>query len=375
MELKINSQYAGEDPLFKEIQCLLRQRKYKLFRMLVAFTSISGLKLIEDDLLAFLARKNYLDWIIGVEGSITSKEVLEYSIYLKEKFPDYVNIRIFTAGNNTDIFHPKLYVIADDSEYNIIIGSNNFTLGGLLRNFESSSIIKLNVQDSSDTKVIYDYEILWKKYSTPCPPLTDENLIEVTPEILDRFTNDSSSKRREIMNSLYKVEHPFKDVNKHLEIKRKISALYPLPPKKTKTRNETKGKGTIASKKLVMDILQETRETQVQIPTAVLKPYFGVTNIDADNEIILYELIDGMAVNPKVRPIISQPNKTHRIELSGIKGMLRPLIVIFTKIDADIFEYEVIPKSSHDYETLSKQLNDSGEQSRKGARRWFLISN
>src|SRR5258708_5677696 len=101
MEVKILSQYAGEPSLLRELDGLLSTNEYTLFRVLVAYVSVSGLKALEDRISEFLEKKgNFLDWIVGVDQEVTGKDALEYLLYLKNKYPKSVRIRIFTAGND-----------------------------------------------------------------------------------------------------------------------------------------------------------------------------------------------------------------------------------------------------------------------------------
>ncbi len=376
MKAKIISQYAGESAHYREINNLLIVNKYSLFRSLIAFVSIGGLKLIEDNLIKFLKKKgSFVDWIVGVELGITSSEVLEYLDYLKSKFPDKVRIRIFTAGSEKDIFHPKIYWLGNKSGYSIIIGSSNLTDGGLLRNFEASTLLELNLTNSEDKLVINDLESLWRKFSTPAPPLTEANLIELDHTVVKLLAEQDINERKRLYIERSKIKHPFASVSKHNEILANIKRLHSdylgkgrLNKKATAKTKETK-KGP---KILIMDILQETRDTQVQIPVEVLRPFFAINDTSMKNEIILSEVLDGTIIKMDIRPFISQKNDTHRLEISGIKGLLRPLIIRFMRVGQQDYQYELVTKSSPEYDSLSKLLSTKGKQIRKNARRWFL---
>lgn len=375
MKIKIISQYAGDSAHFSEINSLLSQNTYSLFRLLVAYISISGLKLLEDSLFVFLEKKgNFLDWIIGIEQGVTTKEVLEYLEYLRSKYPDKIRIRIFTAGNDRDIFHPKIYWLGNNLGYSVIIGSSNLTDGGLLRNFEASASLKLSLNDDEDKKIINDLEILWKKFSAPLPPLTEENLIELNKDVIKIVsTNSNTEERKKIREAISHLNHPFSSINRHKQIQENIKRLH---RNILKRRKSIHAKRTVVSdqhpKTLIMDILQETRDTQVQIPTDVLKPFFDISDTTKKNEIILSEIMNGTLIKMDIRPFISQKNDTHRLEISGIKGLLRPLIIRFNWLSPQEYEYEIINRSSIEYESLNKLLFTKGKQVRKNARRWYL---
>lgn len=376
MKAKIISQYAGESAHFREINNLLTIDKYVLFRSLIAFVSIGGLKLIEDNLLKFLKKKHsFLDWIVGVEQGITSTEVLEYLDYLKSKYPEKVRIRIFTAGSEKDIFHPKIYWLGNKQGYSIIIGSSNLTDGGLLRNFEASTLLELNLANAKDKLVINDLEILWRKFSTPAPPMTAANLIELNNTVVKMLAKQDINERKRLYIEKSKFKHPFASVSKHSAILANIKRLHSdylgkrkLNKSVTAIKTEAKQSPTV----LIMDILQETRDTQVQIPVEVLGPFFNISNVSKKNEIILSEVLDGTVIKMDIRPFISQKNDTHRLEISGIKGLLRPLIIRFMIVGQQEYQYELITKSSLEYNSLNKLLSTKGKQIRKNARRWYL---
>ena len=377
MEIKILSQYAGESALYQELNRLLKVGDYNIFRVLVAYTSMGGLKIIEDELFSFLQKKNFVDWIVGIEGGVTSKDVLKYLLFLKEKFPEYVRIRIFTAGNDHDLFHPKVYMLSSNRGYQVLIGSNNLTAGGLMGNFEASASFSLNLENQQDKKTINEFEIMWQMYSTPAPPLSEENIIELTQSVIDSIDEEDIKERRGLQQTIHAFKHPFSQLNKHKEIKENIKRLHSeLLTRKRKIVLEKTQKAFKPNQptQLIMDILQETRETQVQIPTDVLESFFGVKSASKKYEIILSQVLNENIIRTDVRPFIIQKNKTNRLEISGIKGIPRPLIIKFLRNDDGTYEHELITQSSPDYDALNDLLEKSGTRKRKESRRWVLIS-
>ena len=379
MEIRLIPQYAGDSAHFKEVNSLLSTNEYCLFRTLMAYVSLGGIKIIEDTLFDFLNRGNFVDWIIGIDGEITSKDSLDYMLFLKKKFPKNVRVRIFTSGSNRIIFHPKIYWLCNSEKHSIILGSSNFTEGGLKINFEASALLCMDVNEGVDKKTINEFENLWQKFSTPALPLTEDHLIDLTQAVIDFIDSQVDSEGKTLLKIRKKMSHPFSKVDKSKEIRENIKRLHGITPRTGIKRPSAKKAGTGASSikhpnQLVMDILTETRDTQVQIPTEVLKDFFQITDTNKKNEIILTEILDGNPLQSKIRPLISQKNKTHRFEISGVKGRVRPLIIKFIRLDDGEFEYEIISKSHPDFISLNKLLNDSGKQKRKDSRRWILIT-
>jgi len=81
---------------------------------------------------------------IGIRNGITSIQSI-FSLFKVGIKPYAVD----TAANNK-IFHPKIYAAYNNDHAHIILGSANLTFGGLNRNIEASSYIKLNRQMQTD---------------------------------------------------------------------------------------------------------------------------------------------------------------------------------------------------------------------------------
>jgi len=118
-----------------------------------------------------------------------------------------------------------------------------------------------------------------------------------------------------------------------------------------------------------MDILQETRQTQVQLPVEVLPSFF----VGAD-DVRLRQIRRGVIVKSDVRPIIHLGNNTHRVEIDAIRGLPRPQIIRFHRPgrSAAVIDYEVVLKGTREYRELDQLLSERGQQTRRGARRWLL---
>ncbi len=81
---------------------------------------------------------------VGIRNGITSIQSI-FSLFKLGIKPYAVD----TAANNK-IFHPKIYAAYNNDLAHIILGSANLTFGGLNRNIEASSYIKLNRQTQTD---------------------------------------------------------------------------------------------------------------------------------------------------------------------------------------------------------------------------------
>lgn len=345
--------------------------------------------MIEEALSKFISEGNSIDWIIGIDQGITSREALEFLKGLQIKYPDNVNIRILTAGSNSYIFHPKAYCFENDEDCVILTGSANSTEGGLLGNFELSMKASFKKNEAKGQETYQDFTRVWNQYTTPLEPLTKDNLINLVSQEGEDLINKIGENSSEVKKARSSVRsaHPLNSINKGPEISRKIRAIH--GPRTGINKGVTEDDGGNESKSaitrrnesqiknetlqyLVMDILTETRKTQVQFPVEVMKTFLsGFESI----ELYYRDRIDGSITHESTRPIVDLPhNNTHRLEIIQIKDRERPLIMQMSMIPGTLnqFIYELVDKDDADFTYLDSLLNEEGKQTRKGSRRWVL---
>ncbi len=108
----------------------------------VAFLKESGIRVIEDSLLFSLSNNGAFEIIAGLDFKTTDPFAIKHFLDLKKS---YKNLNIYCYGNHelakpTTVFHPKIYLFKNNKENTSIIGSSNLTAGGLMTNFEVSTI-------------------------------------------------------------------------------------------------------------------------------------------------------------------------------------------------------------------------------------------
>ena len=376
--MKVIPQYAGESSLIEELKESLIGRKDTEFRALVAYVSIQGLKMLESPVREFLkGDNNNVNWIVGIDQGITSKDALEYLLGLKSEHATTFKARIFTAGTDRFVFHPKLYWVKGPRGSDVFVGSGNMTNGGLFSNFEADVSLKLSEDSVDDKNVLSQLNEAWKLYSTPMPPLDNDNLLELNKVTLSSISDKAARKVRELRRLVAMTGHPFGSSSKASELRRRMAAkrtaLLGVRQEPTKHRPRKPGKPAKKFNQLVMDVLGESRGgTQVQIPTEALGPFFGIKSTQRIS-IDLTEISGGVTIRTDNRRFVQLGNKTHRLEMSGIKGLSRPLIARIEKGRGNTYTYEVVTKSSSDYSRLDRFLETKGNRTRTGSRRWLLV--
>lgn len=142
MELKLLSH---ENTTGEELSKALKSKKYSDFRMAVAYSRNSGVNRIYNELATFAASGGKTSIIAGIDQRNTSYQAL---VNLKPFTKDNLYIH---HDNNFDItFHPKVYLFGNDEIEKVIIGSSNFTAGGLFLNYEAN--IDVTLDNSANAK-------------------------------------------------------------------------------------------------------------------------------------------------------------------------------------------------------------------------------
>lgn len=349
----IINQYPKQDSTADRLGALLADfsgQKSAQFRALVAFASEAGLRLLEPGLRRFLDGGHRVFWIVGVDLGGTGREALEFLYNLKREYSGRVDARVFSAGDNRSIFHPKVYWLDAGDRRVVVVGSANATKGGLSGNFEAS--VQLDLEPVTDEEVLEELDFLWMSYSSPLPPLLANNLLEIDRTLIRRLSHD----------------HPPTDGRPGLP--HPLRGLVHPPPRRSMAPSPRarRPEQARAGRELIMEILQETRQTQVQLPVEVLTSFFS--GVD---EVRLRQVRRGIVVKSDVRPIIHLPNNTHRIEIDAIRGLPRPQIIRFRRPNRSVaVDYEIVLKDTKEYRELHELLSERGHRTRRGARRWLL---
>lgn len=118
----------------------------------VAFMNAIGAEMVVEKLSPIA---NKLQFFVGIRNGVTSKQSIEV-LMNHNIYPICVD-----TATQAFIFHPKIYLARNKEKATLIVGSANFTTGGLVKNIEASVITNLDlaIQDDYDLveKVIHDF--------------------------------------------------------------------------------------------------------------------------------------------------------------------------------------------------------------------------
>ncbi len=133
----------------------------------LAFARSGGVERISGNL---HKAANKTQVFVGIRNGITSIQSI-FSLFKLGIKPYAVD----TAANNK-IFHPKIYAAYNNEVAHIILGSANLTFGGLNRNIEASSYIKLDRQSQTDE----EYLIKLVDVITDMPAAYPDHVFQIT---------------------------------------------------------------------------------------------------------------------------------------------------------------------------------------------------
>lgn len=326
-----------------------------VIRVLSAFVSGGAVEVLEPLVDVFLSGGNRIEIIAGIDLGGTDKVALRRLHSLQRAYHGQVRVSVWDAPQTGSIFHPKLYVHECPRLLSAVVGSANLTLAGLGANLESLFLIEDCPRSSQDAEEILS---VWNTFANPlpplkpsfCRPLTSDTIDELISRIPARSGEDEQSSgvgRRQLWNSLSLI---------HVPASGRVRRRRPLP--------------TSLSSYLVMDILDETRLTQVQPPAPVIERFFGVA--PGEDATLRLSIITSEGLSQPIERMIVRSNYMRRIEVPQIRELERPCGIVFVRLPGAgrQFAYCVVARGTDAYARLDRLLRRTGEHSRE---RRFLI--
>jgi HKD family nuclease len=160
MSSSIQTSFLESNQVLKEIRRLFRSSES--VDIAVAYLKDSGYQEIKQDINSFLHRHKTLRLLVGLaDYCITDAEPLEDLLRIQEKANIGKKMRLKYYSNTE--FHPKLIIFRETGRVCVIVGSSNFTAGGLGGNIEANVLISGMQGDAEIQKVIAFFERIWRK--------------------------------------------------------------------------------------------------------------------------------------------------------------------------------------------------------------------
>lgn len=144
---------------YAELEQLLALSNINRCLISVAFINSTGAAMIAKMLEPLSTN---LQFFIGIRNGVTSKQGIEI-LESQNIYPICVD-----TATQAFIFHPKVYLVHNQTTAKLITGSANFTSGGLIKNIEASIVANLDLSCQDDLllleKITNDFVTLKNQY-------------------------------------------------------------------------------------------------------------------------------------------------------------------------------------------------------------------
>ena len=347
----------------KELIEQFNSHRYKSFTCLVAFASYGGISALTPYIEDAKKEDVSVKVILGVDQKGTSKEALE------EVLRWNVDAKIYHT-KSFNIFHPKIYLFENEDIFTMIVGSNNLTEMGLVKNVECSLLIK-DIKSNPVRGKFYEY---WKAILDG----TEVNLYPITKELIDKLFKDKviTSENQRSLRYDNGEDEPVESKKKAITFKKaeiqknpegfRPKRLVKVKQLKTtrKVTKEVEKTVRIDSAVLIAEIPKAgNRWKQANFSQYIFEEFFGAKKGDNSYKIKLTNIKkDGTLGEVTERQSVTVKSNNYRFELRCEEtnlpypeGADRP-IGIFVKEDANNYMYQVLMPTEDCYKKIKDYL-------------------
>lgn len=310
-----------------------------------AFVSKSALRLtIEDSIFSNLLQNGQFEFVAGVD-QITNETTLNYLSELMDQHST-LKVCVFDHDDRNVLFHPKFCWFKKlDGSGVLIVGSGNFTIGGLRRNREAFGIIELN---NSQLLSVEEQWNQWIEESLSYLKLpSDNNVIE-------------KARRNRIQSQLRRGRE------RGLETVETVETVEAVAPEVTSIDTDEENDEwtfSITNQVLIAEIPRSgSRWKQANFDIDTFQNFFGA--IPGDNsQRILFRSVDSAHVlgEVEVRQSVSVISQNYRFELDAASDLAYPVtgrpIGFFVKLSPRMFLYYLSMPNYPNHNLIETALN------------------
>lgn len=393
MDTKIIGQgynIEADTSLAKELIEQFNSERYDSFTCLVAFASYGGISALTPYILKERNRGVRIKVILGIDQQGTSKEALE------EVLTWGVDAKIYYT-QSVNIFHPKIYLFENRDIFTLIVGSNNLTSMGLVKNIECSLLIKDTMGENS---VHHDFYVYWKSIldgadinlRTVTQELIDqlsaEQLIPAETERIERYDNgrsknqDGNARRTLTFNGARLQRNPdgFNPKGRRIQARRMIVSSVNSERQEGVSDIPEAMLSVNGEEVLLAEIGGGPRWKQVNFPLDIFENFFGAEKGNNAYTVKLTNISsDGTIGMPEVRQAVTVKSHNYRFEIDcaetkcAYPGNDRRPIGLFVKMDNNQFMYQVVTDTNPAYNRIKDFLYAESGIRRRGELRRHII--
>ncbi len=161
-------------------------------KVAVAYARDTGLN-EASGLRRFIDGGGKLRFLAGVDFELTELRTLDS---LARGQGVETRVYLLTALEQRRTFHPKVYLAQRGDEVRALVGSSNFTAGGLRTNVEANLFLRAHTQESPAQDLLRFHEGLWES------PMT----VPISPEVREAYTR-LQAQRQNIEAELHREQN------------------------------------------------------------------------------------------------------------------------------------------------------------------------
>ncbi|MCK6620963.1 MAG: hypothetical protein HUU32_06025 [Calditrichaceae bacterium] len=171
----------------------------------VAYASYGAFNFLKSRFESFLRSNGKLRALFDIEEFITEKKLIEELATI----PGDSECKVFIKPKNSHPFlrghyHPKFYLFYNDEYYRVIIGSSNFTLGGIKYNIECNLSI-YGQQDHLFFEFYNFFSELWSaEYAINV--LNHGDLLDAYQQVFTKNVKETESKNKRLQRLRKKIQ-------------------------------------------------------------------------------------------------------------------------------------------------------------------------
>ncbi len=288
--------------------------KWTHLEIAVAWVRHSGTQHLEPSFAEFLGRGGFAQITVGVDIENTSAEGLRDLLRWQARG----NIETFVYHNEAEaVFHPKVYLIRNNLDARLIVGSNNLTEAGLFVNTEAGLQLDAPVTDAliTDARTAL---ATWRDTATGFAKRLDDTLLNDLIRLGYVFPEGQLRKRRRATRDASKAKRasPTQTLFKALR--------YSVPPIQRPAVDLAQVAGSVLLMR-VRRASETARRTQIQIPIRVTRTNFfaGVASLLSAHDGRMHPLVQATArgglntIKTEVPEIESMSEPVLRLERTG----------------------------------------------------------
>jgi hypothetical protein len=298
----------------------IESEKWNRIEIAVAWVRRSGTQHLEPSFKKFLGRGGFAQITVGVDIENTSAEGLKDFLDLQAAGNIETHIHHNEAATT---FHPKVYLLRNDADARLIVGSNNMTGAGLFVNTEAGLQLDARLNDP----LIRDARTAlaaWRDPSTGMAKRLDATLLNDLIRLGYVFTEQELRQRRKVSGDQSKAKRPaatqalFK------------AQRYTAPPVRRAPVVAAEVPGTVLLMR-VRRASESARRTQIQIPIRVVRTNFflGINGMVSAH--------DGRS-HPLVQASARGGLNTVKMEIPEIEPMTDPVLRLERTATAIIYQ-------------------------------------